>query len=129
MILQTALLDDENSPPAHGVFKPKRENMLINYRENLPFKSDFIFARARNLKRESDKNSVRKMLKNFALNITSHGFCGTFLTIAHERRRNEHKISSDVIKIRLSHLQDEGAKGVIITHKFKRTRHFNAVVE
>ena len=50
---------DEISPPAHGVFKPKRENMLINYRENLPFKSDFIFARARNLKREIDKNSVR----------------------------------------------------------------------
>ena len=68
MILQTALLDDENSPPAHGVFKPKRENMLINYHENLPFKSDFIFARARNLKRESGENSVRKMLKNFALN-------------------------------------------------------------
>ena len=113
--------DDENSPPAHGVFKPKRENMLINYCENLPFKSDFIFARARNLKREIDTN--------FALNIAPHGFYGTFLTIAHERRRNEHKISSDVIKIRLSHLQDEGAKGVIITHKFKITRHFNAVVE
>ena len=40
-------------------FKPKRENMLINYCENLPFKSDFIFARARNLKREIDENSVR----------------------------------------------------------------------
>ena len=52
-------LDDENSPPAHGIFKPKRENMLINYCENLPFKSDFIFSRARNLKREIDKNSVR----------------------------------------------------------------------
>ena len=56
MILQTALLDDENGPPAHGVFKPKRENMLINYHKNLPFKSDFIFARARNLKREIDTN-------------------------------------------------------------------------
>ena len=77
--------DDENSPPAHGVFKPKRENMLINYRENLPFKSDFIFARARNLKRESGKNLVRKMLKNFAINIKPHGFCGIFLTIAHKR--------------------------------------------
>ena len=92
-------------------FKPKRENMLINYCENLPFKSDFIFARARNLKRESGENSVRKMLKNFALNITPHSFYGTFLTIAHERR-NKHKISSDVIKMRLLHSQDEGAKGV-----------------
>ena len=110
-------------------FKPKRENMLVNCRENLPFKSDFIFARARNLKRESDKNLVRKMLKNFAINITPYGFYGTFLTIAHERRRNEHKISSDVIKMRLLHSQDAGVKGVIITHKFKRTRHFNAVVE
>ena len=88
-------------------FKPKRENMLINYCENLPFKSDFIFARTRNLKRESGENSVRKMLKNFAINITSHGFYGTFLTITH-KRCNEHKISSDVIKIRLSHSQDEG---------------------
>ena len=109
-------------------FKPKRENMLINYCENLPFKSDFIFARARNLKRESGENLVRKMLKNFAINITPHGFYGTFLTIAHERR-NEHKISSDVIKMRLLHSQDAGVKDVIITHKFKRTSHFNAVVE
>ena len=73
-------------------FKPKRENMLINYHENLPFKSDFIFARARNLKRESGKNSVQKMLKNFAINIKPHGFRGIFLTIAHERR-NEQKLA------------------------------------
>jgi|GEM_PF-2413027 len=88
----------------HRVFLSQSvKNMLINCRENLPFKSDFIFARARNLKREIDTN--------FALNITSHGFYGTFLTIAHERH-NEHKISSDVIKMRLLHSQDEGAKGV-----------------
>ena len=78
-------LDDENSPPAHGIFSQSVKNMLINYREHLPFKSDFIFARARNLKRESGENSVRKMLKNFALNITPHGFCRTFLAIAHKR--------------------------------------------
>jgi hypothetical protein len=70
--------DDENSPPTHGVFKPKRENMLINYCENLPFKSDFIFARARNLKCESGENSVRKMLKNFALNTRHTAFAGRF---------------------------------------------------
>lgn len=51
-------------------FKPKRENMLINYRENLPFKSDFIFARARNLKREIDTN--------FALNTRHTAFTGRF---------------------------------------------------
>ena len=51
-------------------FKPKRENMLINYCENLPFKSDFIFARARNLKREIDTN--------FALNTRHTAFTGRF---------------------------------------------------
>ena len=44
----------------HTVFLSQSvKNMLINYREHLPFKSDFIFARARNLKRESGENSVR----------------------------------------------------------------------
>ena len=90
--------------------------MLINYRENLPFKSDFTFARARNLKREIDKN--------FVLNITPHVFRGTFLTIAHK-----HKISSDAIKMCLARSQDAGVKDDAIAHKFKITRHFNAVVE
>lgn len=72
----------------------------------MPFKSDFIFARARNLKRESGENSVRKMLKNFALNITPHVFRGTFLTIAHK-----HKISSDAIKMCLARSQDADVKG------------------
>ena len=50
--------DDEISP--HTVFLSQSiKNMLINYCENLLFKSDFIFARARNLKHEIDKNSVR----------------------------------------------------------------------
>ena len=93
--------DEMKTAKKHRIPITPRIEQILHWIKKQKFNSFYVFASDREKKHISDA-TINKYIKTLNKNISSHGFRGTFRTIASENM-HIHGFSIDVIKAQLAH--------------------------